>query len=238
MALPEKKRWAWACALPWLLAILALLMLSLRFTINDRGYFLKTYRAMDIQAQIGISPEDSADAIMAMIDYMEGRRGDIQLQVTEYGRPVAMFNQQEIDHMVDVRSLYQGFCHVEYAGLGALACLWLGLLHSRLKGKTAPAAAIRGGLWRALAIFGCLLLMLGAYALVDFYDLWTRFHYIFFTNDLWLMDYNTCRMIRICPLELFSGIVARFTALGLGGLALVSLLTARLGRPGKGGKGK
>lgn len=234
----EKKQWAWICALPWLLAILGLLMLSLRFTINDRGYFLKTYRAMDIQAQIGISPEDSADAIMAMIDYMEGRRGDIQLQVTEYGQPVAMFNQQEIDHMVDVRNLYRSFCFVEYAGLGALACLWWGLLHSRRKGKPALAMAIRGGLWRALVLFGCLLFVLGAYALIDFYDLWTRFHYIFFTNDLWLMDYNTCRMIRICPLELFSGIIARFTALGLGGLALVSLLTARLGRPGKEGKGK
>ncbi len=234
MAWWEKKDSAWVYALGWLLVILALLMLCLRFTINNRDYFLKTYEAMDIEAQIGISATDSADAIMAMIDYMEGRRQDIQLEVTEYGQPVSMFNQQEIDHMVDVRSLYQRFCLMEYIGLAILAGLWWVMLWARRR-KPALPGLIRGRLWRALAVFGCILIILGIYALVDFYDLWTRFHYMFFTNDLWLMDYNTCRMIRICPLDLFSGIIARFTALGLCGLALVSGVTAFWGRAPKRG---
>ena len=234
MAWWEKKESAWVYALGWLLVILALLMLCLRFTINNRDYFLKTYQAMDIEAQIGISAEDSTDAIMAMIDYMEGRRQDIQLEVTEYGKAVTMFNQQEIDHMVDVRNLYQRFCLVEYIGLVILAGLWWAMLWARRR-KPALAGLFRGGLWRALAVFGCILVILGIYSLVDFYDLWTRFHYMFFTNDLWLMDYNTCRMIRICPLDLFSGIIARFTALGLCGLALVSGITAFLGRAPKKG---
>ena len=45
---------------------------------------------------------------------------------------------------------------------------------------------------------------------VDFNSFWNGFHRLFFTNDLWLMDYNTCRMIRICPLQLFNDIVIRF----------------------------
>ena len=228
MAWWKRRGAAWLYALCWLPVILALLMLSLRFTINDRSYFLNTYRSMNIEAEIGISAEDSADAIMAMIDYMEGRREDIQLEVVEYGQTVTMFNQQEIDHMVDVRNLYQSFCRLEYLGLALLVILLLAMLMARRR-EVELAGRIRGGLWRALAVFGCVLAVLGIYALVDFYDFWTRFHYVFFTNDLWLMDYNTCRMIRICPLDLFSGIIARFTALGLGALALVSALTALLG---------
>lgn len=234
MAWWEKKESAWVYALGWLLVILALLMLSLRFTINNRDYFLNTYKAMDIEAEIGISPADSADAIMAMIDYMEARRESIQLEVREYGQSVAMFNQKEMDHMVDVRNLYQRFCYVEYLGLAVLAGLWWGMLKARRQ-RPALAAVIRSRLWRALLVFGCLLLVLGIYAYIDFYSFWTSFHHVFFTNDLWLLDYSTDRMIRICPLGLFSGIVARFTALGLGGLAAVSAITALLGRQTKKG---
>ncbi|MEA5060631.1 MAG: DUF1461 domain-containing protein [Clostridia bacterium] len=226
--------WAWAVAPLWLFIILALLMTSLRLTINSRAYFYRTYERMDIQTQIGISAENSADAIMAMIDYMEGKRESIQLTVREYGQTVEMFNQQEIDHMKDVRALYQAFIRLQYGGIGgfaALACLLA--LEARRKTDTAKfglTGAVLGGWWRALAAFGVMLVAIGTYALVDFYDFWTRFHYIFFTNDLWLMDYDACRMIRICPLGLFSGIIARFTALALGGMALLSAWAVRIGR--------
>lgn len=226
----EKRGLAWVFALAWLLVILALLMLCLRFTINNPAYFRKTYEAMDIEAKIGISAEDSTRAIMAMIDYMEERRDSIQLEISEYGQTVEMFNQQEIDHMVDVRSLYQTFARAEYMGLLMLLVLGRALWRARRREQAGLLGALRGGWWRALAVFGCLLLLLGAYALIDFYDFWTRFHHVFFTNDLWLMDYNTCRMIRICPLELFSGIIARFTALGLGALAALSAGVVLLGR--------
>ena len=211
---------AWAAALCWLLAILGLLVASLRGIINDNSYFLRLYQNMDIEAQIGISPQDCARAMGAMVGYMEGRRESIQLTVTEYGQEVQMFNQQEIDHMVDVRALYQGFRLLGNIGLVFLAlllvflwCRWPWLV-----------GCIRRGWWIALGIFGVLLLLLGTYALVDFNDFWTRFHHVFFTNDLWLMDYATCRMIRICPLELFSGLIGRFTLLGLGGMGAVSLV--------------
>ena len=222
-----RKGTAWLFTPLWLVVILAMLVLSLRFTINNRGYFLKTYLSMEIEREIGISAEDSANAIMAMIDYMEGQREDIQLEVAEHGQSVDMFNQKEIDHMVDVRNLYQAFCYVEYAGLAILAVLFIMLFLARKK-RPDISRAITGGLWRALVVFACLLAVLGAYAIIDFYDFWTRFHYVFFTNDLWLMNYNTDRMIRICPLELFSGIIARFTVIGLCALALVGVCAAQL----------
>ena len=104
----------------WLLAILGLLMGALRLTINRPGYFSNIYEEMDTQSRIGISPADCTDAMMAMIGYMEGSRDSIQLTVTEYGRQVQMFNQQEIDHMVDVRALYQTFRDLGDVGLASL----------------------------------------------------------------------------------------------------------------------
>lgn len=212
----------------WLLAILGLLMGALRLTINRPGYFSNIYEEMDTQSRIGISPADCTDAMMAMIGYMEGSRDSIQLTVTEYGRQVQMFNQQEIDHMVDVRALYQTFRDLGDVGLASLGLFLIGMAAwSRWPGLSRQ---ILRGWWVALGIFAGVLVMLGVYAAVDFSDFWTRFHYVFFTNDLWLMDYATCRMIRICPLELFSGIIAAFTGLSLVGLAVVSLVVGLVGR--------
>ena len=222
----------WALAPLWLLGILAVLMASLRLIINDRDYFLNIYTKLDMERRIGISPEDCADAMMAMVGYMEGARDSIQLEVTELGQQVAMFNQQEIDHMVDVRNLYQGFCHIQTAGMLVLAALLLAGIWGLWK-KRPWAAGLAGSWWLGLGLFGCILLGLGAYAAVDFNAFWTSFHHVFFTNDLWLMDYATCRMIRICPLGLFSGIILRFTCLGLGLLALLSLFMAVLARRGR-----
>ena len=64
-------------------------------------------------------------------------------------------------------------------------------------------------------------------------DLNQMFHNLFYEpadrpltlDNLARLRQKTDRMIRICPLDLFSGIIARFTALGLCGLALVSGVT-------------
>ncbi|MDR0841298.1 MAG: DUF1461 domain-containing protein [Christensenellaceae bacterium] len=226
----KHKKISFLCILGFLLGILAILVGMLRLTINDRAYFAKLYERYDMQAQIGISAEDCTNAMMKMIGYMEGRESSIQLTVTELGQPVEMFNQQEIDHMVDVRGLYQAFCLVEYIGFAALILL----LGAALLAKRPAAQAVVQAFWWALGIFGMAVLGLGAYALLDFNGFWTMFHRLFFTNDLWLMEYATCRMIRICPLELFSGIIARFVLLSLGALAVLCGALAARGKRLKG----
>ena len=76
----------------------------------------------------------------------------------------------------------------------------------------------------AAAVFGAVLILLGIWVAVDFNSFWTEFHHLFFTNDLWLMDYATCRMIRICPLPLFNEIVVRFALMFLVPFALMLAL--------------
>ena len=169
-----------------------------------------------------MSNEDMTEAIFRLVDYMEGRVDSIQLSVTEAGRVVEMYNRQEIDHMVDVRALYQAWRAVRtYGGILAAITIAVCLL-------TLPKGQRRGMLCRgfliAAAVFGAVLIALGIWVAVDFNSFWTEFHHLFFTNDLWLMDYATCRMIRICPLQLFNEIVVRFALMFLIPFALMLAL--------------
>ncbi len=205
-----------------LLLILALLFTALQLCANDAGWFYRTYERLRLDEEIGISNEDSARAVMRLIDYMEGRVDSIQLTVTEDGVPVSMYNERETLHMIDVRELYQAFRAVRDYGLAAAAVLLFAALLLVKKGERLRLVS-RAFLW-ASAAFGALLLGLAAFAAIDFNAFWTEFHHVFFDNDLWLLSYETDRMIRICPLELFSGIILRFALLFL--IPFVALLAA------------
>ena len=52
-----------------------------------------------------------------------------------------------------------------------------------------------------------LLAAIAVWVLLDFSSFWTAFHHLFFTNDLWLLDPATSRMINMMPLQLFYDIV-------------------------------
>ncbi|MDE6195978.1 MAG: DUF1461 domain-containing protein, partial [Erysipelotrichaceae bacterium] len=67
---------------------------------------------------------------------------------------------------------------------------------------------------------------LGAYAIIDFDSFWTSFHYIFFSNDLWLLNPATDFMILMFPEQLFFQLVLRIIAcfsIGMGSIFVLCL---------------
>lgn len=205
-----------------LLIITAVLFTSLQFCMNQRDWYYKSYVKYNTDKHTMMSNEDMTEAIFRLVDYMEGRVDSIQLSVTEAGRVVEMYNRQEIDHMVDVRALYQAWRAVRTYG-GILAAITIAVCMLTLP-KGQRIGMLCHGFLIAAAVFGAVLIALGIWVAVDFNSFWTEFHHLFFTNDLWLMDYRTCRMIRICPLQLFNEIVVRFALIFLIPFALMLAL--------------
>lgn len=209
-------------AIAALLIIIAVLFTSLQICMNQRNWYYESYVKYGTAKETLISDEDMTEAIFRLIDYMEGRADSIQLSVTEAGQTVEMYNQQEIDHMVDVRALYQAWRAVRTYG-GILAVIIIAVCMATLPKGERMGMLCRGFLIAA-AVFGAVLIVLGIWVAVDFNSFWTEFHHLFFTNELWLMDYRTCRMIRICPLQLFNDIVVRFALMFLIPFALMLAL--------------
>lgn len=209
-------------AIAALLIIIAVLFTSLQICVNQRSWYYESYVKYGTAKETLISDEEMMEAIFRLIDYMEGRADSIQLSVTEAGQTVEMYNRQEIDHMVDVRALYQAWRAVRTYG-GILAAMIIAVCMATLPKGERMGMLCRGFLIAA-AVFGAVLIALGIWVAVDFNSFWTEFHHLFFTNDLWLMDYRTCRMIRICPLQLFNDIVVRFALMFLIPFALMLAL--------------
>lgn len=186
---------------------LALLFTALQIAMNDEGWFRREYAELGVAADMGMTDADVAAAMKRLIDYMEGRVPDIAIEVGVNGETVQMYNERETDHMTDVQRLYKLWCTVRNICVAAAAALWSLMFVLRRKAGIADMCA--GWLWGSLA-FLIVFAAIAGYAVNDFSAFWTRFHLLFFTNDLWLLDPATSRMINICPEQLFYDIVTRF----------------------------
>ena len=92
-----------------------------------------------------------------------------------------------------------------------LACIFL------IKGDVQKILA-RGYL-AGLGITMLGVIILGIWVLLDFNQIFTIFHEILFTNDLWLFDPATDYMIRMVPERFFAGMAIR-----IGGNFILGLL--------------
>ena len=197
------KRIAWPVRLVLLLVcllfIVSVLFSAIRLVINRPSFFYAEYTRLDHARYMGMNTEDLTNATMQMVRYMEGSVPSIDLDVTVNGARVSMFNDRERAHMVDVLALYQGWRTVSYVCFGLIALLVM-LLRKR------PGELARAFL-NASKVFVLLLAAIAVWVLFDFSSFWTAFHHLFFTNDLWLLDPATSRMINMMPLQLFNDIV-------------------------------
>ena len=193
----------------WLIIIIALMFTFLRGELKNESRYLAFYEEYRIEERTGLTPKGATEALMALVDYMEGDRDSIQLTVEEYGVPVEMCSEDEIHHMVDVYYLYQGFAKFQPAGIACAAVILLIGWYANKNGL--PNIPLRSFFW-GLGLFILIGGGLALWAVLDFTSFWTAFHLAFFSNDLWLMDPRVSRMIRICPEHLFSGIAGRMAA--------------------------
>ena len=93
-----------------------------------------------------------------------------------------------------------------------------------------------------LGILAALILFLGIAMARNFNAVFTKFHEIFFDNDLWIFDPAEDYMIRMLPEGLFFDMVIRIGGIFLAGLTVLLILsivyTVRSGKAGSGGNGE
>lgn len=190
-----------------LFLILIIVFTTLQVVINNDTFINNEFTKLEVNKSMGISNTDLVRSMVRLVDYMEGKVDDIQLTVTVNNQEVNMFDlDQEVEHMKDVRTIYQKIRNLR--DFGVLAMLILFLLGAVVDFRRAPQTISQGylsGSFIALLFFG----FLGTWAAMDFSSFWTFFHQMLFWNDLWLFDATESRMINMLPEQMFSDIVSQ-----------------------------
>ena len=170
---------------------------------QDQAYYVAQMEKNGIPDVTGKSMDSLSEISSALRAYLKRGEGDI---LAPY------FSASEIDHMVDVYALFKLMrtLTVFILGLAALSLYILSLRTGwRRTLKMTGESAI--GVLVALLLFSIIVAL-------NFHAAWFKFHEIFFSNDLWLMDPEKDLMIQMLPEPFFFGMVKRIGLTVLAGM--------------------
>ncbi|MGL5541355.1 MAG: TIGR01906 family membrane protein [Erysipelotrichaceae bacterium] len=197
--------------------IVVLFLSAIDFCVSNQAFFAYEYNKQELGAYTRMSESDYLLGTQALVEYVKNQRDDIQVVVTIGGESSDLFNQREIDHMVDVKGLYIGAMYVRNILLFvALICAAF-LFWVKDKEDVSDTFWIFKQVSRVMGLISGILVFV---AVLDFDFFWVNFHKLFFTNDLWLLDPRTDWMIRMFPLQLFNDMVFAIVILFVLGYAL------------------
>ncbi|MGI6538783.1 MAG: TIGR01906 family membrane protein [Caldicoprobacterales bacterium] len=190
-----------------LLIFPVLLVTAIEMVAYDQSFYRGQYEILDTAAKIGVSNDELSKITRELIDYIRNKNDSIEnIYATIKGVHRKVFNEREIAHMVDVKKLFSFAGRVRRASL-ACALLLFTLLLLRSKKKTFSYFSIS-----YLLTFGFLLaIVIISIPIIgnNFTFYWDQFHYLFFDNDLWILNPETDIMIQMVPEPFFQHAVIR-----------------------------
>lgn len=203
--------------LSMLLLIFAILITSFDLAVyGDKSYkfYEKEYEKYDVLKDLDMEMGDVMDVTVYMMDYLKGREENLTYITMVDGTRQDFFNEQDRLHMKDVQDLF--VAGIKLRNMAVIISLLLVILLALKKvnlGRVLPKA-----FGAAFIIYGVAGGVIGTLFAIDFTKYFTIFHEIFFSNDLWVFDYNTDYMIRMLPEGFFNDFLGRI------GVAFVILL--------------
>jgi len=198
---------------------------AVRGVALNRTFYIDEFNKYGVGQVTGLPPDELERVAQSFIDYFQGEPGRLDVIVQTSRGTDFLFNEREIAHMEDVQALMRIFLRGwTFATVALVICIVLIVIVD-------PPTGGRE-LMRAVAVGGALLVVavgaLGLAALIDFDRLFVQFHLLSFSNDLWLLDPRTDRLIQLFPEGFFydSAIRIALLTVGTGLLALVGGILA------------
>ncbi len=190
--------------------MVSLFLLSIRVLGLEPYFFEWFYSQNDTASLLGMSTPDLMRATKQLLAYMLDQADSIQSVVIVNNQSTNMFNQKEIDHMVDVLVLIRMMRITMFFSITITTILIFTQRTSHsfinlLKQTYGLALGILSGFIGGLTVF----------AIIDFRSFWIVFHQVLFSNDLWLLDPRTDRLVNMVPLNFFMTLVFSIIVLGI-----------------------
>lgn len=194
-----------------------LLLTDVQISAFNRDYYYQKYEEYQIPQSIGISMPDLMQSTDNLLNYMDGKRDNLDFKMSIRGVQQEFFSNRDKLHMVDVKNLVTKGKLVRNAAFGYVL-MFIGLSYFIVKNKRKHFAKL--SIYTFIA--GLIPIVLLAILMnIDFYKYFTLFHEIFFNNDLWQLDPAVDRLINMYPEAFFSSIAYKIVFYYIGELVLL-----------------
>lgn len=203
-------------------AVIILLITAFEVAMySDFGYYEREYEKYDVLSDLDMEMEDAMYVTREMMAYLRGDRENLSVITTVEGKEQDFFNEQDRFHMGEVQGLFLGGLKLR---TGAVVVLAVSLVILFLMKEEIVKILCRS-YQIVLGILAVMLIGLGTWVARDFNAVFTKFHEIFFDNDLWIFDPAEDYMIRMLPEGLFYDFVIRIGGIFAAGLLVLLVLS-------------
>ena len=194
---------AFICGLCLLFVLLITAFQAVCYWVPDwwRNEYAKYNTPSNVRGEMSL--DDAVHVTEDMLEYCIGRLDTLDdTEATIDGVTAPFFTDREKSHLADCRVLFQ-------KGLRArvIACLLLiafaMFIYVHNGKKKTPVLLARGYL-RSLGFIAVLAAAVAVLCVIDFTQVFTVFHHIFFDNDLWILYPDKDNLINIMQEDVFS----------------------------------
>jgi len=183
------------------LIITALFIAVAAYAFNLQ-FFASEFEKNDTYQCVNIEKSELDMVAAQLIGYIGGWESELNISAVVNGEERMFFSEREIEHMADVKAIFDVF---KIIALIAACILIVCIICYKRKGNVRMLAKYM--LITILSVTSAMLLFV-ILCIIDFNSMFTLFHKVFFTNDLWLLDPATELLINIVPLPFFIDIAA------------------------------
>ena len=202
-----------------LAGIFVIIYISFFATVVKDSFLHETNRKLHIAEYLQMSDEDLDAVTTSMVSFVMGKQDTLQIQVEMAGIQRGFFNEKEIVHIEDVRDLIQNL-RIFIVVCGVLFCI--GTFYLWRKGKLIYLAK---GYFVGLLLILALVFLVGVLAITDITAVINGFHYLFFDNDLWIMNPTTDKVVYLFTEDMYLDAIIRIGSC-LGGLLFITTISA------------
>ena len=169
--------------------------INIRFAASEVRVYDYSVREYNAAAVSRIPESELLRANRELLSYFTADNpGPLHIVVTNTnGEEDTLFNARETAHLADVRDLFRGLFTVQALALALTLTLAVVLIATATSRVLAQALLYGSSL--TIALVGAT----GGLAALGFEQAWRQFHFLAFTNDLWLLNPATDHLIQMFP---------------------------------------
>ncbi len=195
-----------------LLTPLVLLGLALRLLLTPTFLNIE-YNLPGFPAdEYGFTTADRLSYAPFALEYLLNDQGISYLEQLTFPDDAPLFNARELSHMQDVKVVTQASLRIWYASL--LLLFLLGIWARQGKWQPAYLQGLKRGGWLTLG----LVVTVGLFAALAFWQFFTWFHALFFEGDSWLFLYSDT-LIRLFPMQFWQDVFLGAALIAVAGAA-------------------
>ncbi len=176
-----------------LLLSLVIFYTSVEYIAYSDNFYKRQYESYNLSEETGLEMSEIMEITNEIQSFLKSEREDFYI---EDSNGVSYFNQQEHIHMVDVQNLFS--LGKTLRNIFAFILLLFGI-YLFFKNKHKLYTFLKYTPLVNLCIIGSIFIL----SILNFNMMFTLFHEVLFTNDLWLFNPNTSFLITIFPESFF-----------------------------------